>query len=164
MKISLIVAVADNGVIGKQEAVLPWRMPADLAHFKRLTMGHPMIMGRKTYESIGRALPGRTSIVVTRDTTFTATSCIVMHSIEAALDAANAQGVREVFVIGGADVFNQVLPRADMLYLTEVHGKPEGNTYFTYDTTRWHEVDREDHPADAKNEYAYSFVTLKKAH
>src|SRR5256885_2083203 len=127
--ISLIVAVADNGVIGKTGQMLPWRLPADLAHFKQITMGHPIIMGRKTYQTIGRPLPGRTNIVVTRDQHFVAPGYTVAHSLEKALEVEEST---EQFVIGGANLFEQALPLADKLYLTEVHSNPEGDIKFSF--------------------------------
>jgi dihydrofolate reductase len=160
MTISLLVAVAENDVIGKQGAVLPWRLPADLKHFKSLTMGHPIIMGRKTYETIGRPLPGRINIVMTHDRAYQAPGCTVVHSLEEALSCASESNPSEVFVIGGGVVFDAVIHQADKLYLTEVHGKPAGDVLFTYNPSDWQEITREDHPADEKNQYAYSFVTL----
>ena len=158
MRISLIAALADNRVIGNKNR-LPWRLPADLRHFKRVTMGKPLVMGRKTWESIGKPLPGRMNIVVSRDTTFQAEGCVVVHSIEQALDA--AAGADEVMIIGGADLYAQVLPRADRLYLTEVRAHVEGDSWFP-DIARedWIEVERERHRADESNGYDYDFVVL----
>lgn len=160
MTISLLVAVAENHVIGKHGALLPWRLSADLKHFKNLTMGHPIIMGRKTYETIGRPLPGRTNIVMTHDETFQAPGCRVVQSFEEALSLAGESNTHEVFVIGGSIIFDAIIDQADKLYLTEVHGKPEGDVLFTYTSSDWQEIAREDYPADDKNQYAYSFVTL----
>ena len=127
MKISIIVAMADKRVIGHDNR-LPWHLPADLKHFKATTMGKPIIMGRKTWESIGRPLPGRTNIVVTRDPRYTADGCVVVHSIDAALQACS--GNEEVMVIGGAEFYRQVLPEASTLYLTLVHDEFEGDALF----------------------------------
>lgn len=158
--ISLIVAMADNGVIGRDNA-LPWRLPNDLKHFRRLTMGHPIVMGRKNYESIGRPLPGRRNIVVTRSAGFVAPGCTVVHTIDAALAAAG--GDPEIFIIGGAELYAQTLAQARRLYLTEVHATVAGDVRFPpWDRQAWREVTREDHPADAAHEHTYSFVTLER--
>lgn len=166
MIISLLVAVAENGVIGKRGTVLPWRLPADLRRFKELTMGHPIIMGRKTYETIAKPLPGRLNIVMTHDRSYQAPGCVVAHSLKEALTRADDTGTDEVFVIGGGVIFDAVMDQADKLYLTEVHGEPEGDVFFRYGQSTWQEVAREDYPADERNEYPYSFVTLlhKKEH
>ncbi len=159
--ISFVVAMARNGVIGKDNQ-LPWRLPADLRHFKAVTMGKPIIMGRKTYDSIGRPLPARTNIVVTRDPAYQAEGCVVAHSIEAALAAAGE--VEEAMIIGGADFYRQLLPRADRIYLTLIDAEVEGDTCFPeLDPARWHERSREDHVADADNPYPYSFILLESA-
>jgi dihydrofolate reductase len=161
MRISLVVAMAANGVIGRDNG-LPWHLPADLQHFKRITMGKPILMGRKTWESIGRPLPGRTSIVITRDTGYVAPGCIVVHSIDAALQAA-ADHADEAMVIGGAEFYRQVLPRADTLYLTRVHADFEGDTFFPEpDASEWREVERRDCEPDEKNPYRYSFIRLDR--
>ena len=160
MKISVIVAMADNGVIGNQNR-LPWHLPADLKHFKATTMGKPIIMGRKTWESIGRPLPGRTNIVVTRDPDYVADGCVVVHGIDAALAA--AADADEVMVIGGAEFYRQVLPRASTLYLTLVHDSFEGDAFFPeLDGREWRELTREDFEPDADNPHAYSFVELER--
>jgi dihydrofolate reductase len=160
MRVSLIAAVADNRVIGCDNR-LPWRLSADLQHFKRLTMGKPVIMGRKTWESIGKPLPGRLNIVVTRDTGFQNTRCVVVHSIEQALHA--AAGADEVMCIGGAELYAQVLPGADRLYLTEVRAEVEGNAWFPdVNWKDWVEVEREPHRADERNQYDYDFVVLDR--
>ena len=160
MKISIIVAMAANRVIGRDNR-LPWHLPADLAHFKAITMGKPILMGRKTWESIGRPLPGRTSIVITRDREYQAPGCVVVHDIAAALQAAS--GHDEVMVIGGAELYRQVLPRADTLYLTCVEGEFEGDTFFpALADEEWREVACEAHPADEKNPHPYRFITLQR--
>ena len=159
--LSLIVAMAENRVIGRDNA-LPWRLPNDLKHFRRITTGHPIIMGRKNYESIGRALPGRTNIVVTRSPDYLAPGCVVTHSVEAALAAAGNDP--ELFVIGGAELYAQTLARARRLYLTLVHADVEGTTLFPdVDWSAWHEAARVRHEADAEHRYAYSFVILERA-
>ena len=161
MKISLIAAMADNGVIGRNNR-LPWRLSADLQRFKALTMGKPIVMGRKTWESIGRPLPGRTNIVVTRDVGYRAEGCVVVHSVDQALEV--AAGSDEVMVIGGANLYQQLLDRADRLYLTQVRADVEGDAWFPeFDRAQWREVERESHSRDEKNEYDYAFVTLERS-
>ena len=160
MKISIIVAMDNNGVIGKDSA-LPWHLPADLQHFKKTTMGKPILMGRKTWESIGRPLPGRTNIVITRDSDYQAEGCIVVNSIDAAMAAAADQD--EVMVIGGAEFYRQVLPHADTLYLTRIHASFDGDTVFPeLHAADWREVECSDHLADEKNPHNYSFTRLER--
>lgn len=160
MKISLIVAIDSNGVIGSDNG-LPWHLPADLQHFKRTTMGKPILMGRKTWESLGRPLPGRTNIVITRDSGYQAAGCVVVNSIDAALQAAGEQD--EVMVIGGAEFYRQVLPRADTLYLTRIHETFSGDTFFPeLNEADWREVERSDQAADEKNPHDYSFIRLDR--
>ncbi len=136
---SFVVAVARNGVIGHTNG-MPWHLPSDLAFFKRLTMGHPIVMGRKTHESIGKPLPGRTNIVITRDRAFRAPGCVVVDSLEAAYRAAG--DVDEVFVIGGAQVYDAAMATIDRIYLTEVEAEIEGDTWFpAFDRSQWTEVE-----------------------
>ncbi|MEZ5786077.1 MAG: dihydrofolate reductase [Xanthobacteraceae bacterium] len=142
----LVVAVADNGVIGRDGA-LPWRLKSDLQHFRAVTMGHPLLMGRKTFESIGRPLPGRTSIVITRDRSFAAPGIVVAARLDAGLEAARGdalrRGVDAIMVIGGADIYAQTMPRASRLEITRVHASPQGDTHFpAIDPVVWHEVER----------------------
>jgi dihydrofolate reductase len=159
MVISLIVAMAANRVIGRDNK-LPWRLPNDLRRFRALTMGKPLVMGRKTFESIGRPLDGRHNIVVSRNPDYRAEGCTVVHSPEAALAA--AVPAEELFVAGGAELYAQFLPRAHRLYLTLVHARVEGDTFFpTYDESQWREIEREDHQADGRHAYAYSFLVLE---
>lgn len=153
--------MARNGVIGKNNT-LPWRLPADLRYFRQLTTGHPIIMGRKNYEDIGKPLPGRTNIVVTRQRAYTVPGCIVVSSIEQALAAAGADD--EVFVIGGADIYRQTLNSADRLYITEIGADIEGDTFFPeFDRSQWHEIRRDRHEPDEINPYPYSFVLLERS-
>jgi len=160
MRISLIAAVASNGVIGRENR-LPWRLPADLQRFKHLTMGKPIVMGRRTWESIGRPLPGRHNIVVTRDAGFRGEGCTVVHGIEQALEAAG--DCAELMVMGGANLYAQLLPRADRLYLTRVQADIEGDTKFpSLDPGQWVEIERESHRADERNQYDYDFVVLER--
>lgn len=163
MRITVIVAVADNGIIG-QDGRLPWRLPGDMAHFKATTMGHPVIMGRKTFQSIGKPLPGRTNIVITRHAGFDAGGAVLADSFQAALAAAGqaGEGADEAFVIGGAQIYDLALPRADRIILTEVHATPDGDTSFpAQDQAEWREVTREDAAADGAAP-AYSIVTLDR--
>jgi dihydrofolate reductase len=160
MKISIVVAMDANGVIGRNNE-LPWYLPADLQHFKKTTMGKPILMGRKTWESIGRPLPGRTNIVITRDSDYQADGCVVVNSIDAAMAAAGEQD--EVMVIGGAEFYRQVLPRADTLYLTRIHASFDGDTVFPeLHAPDWREVERSDQSADEKNPHDYSFIRLER--
>lgn len=154
--------MAENRVIGANNA-LPWRLPADLKHFRRLTSGHHIIMGRRNYESIGKPLPDRTNIVVTRNTDYRAPGCLVRNSIEEALAAVRNDS--EVFVIGGAEIYRQLLDRADRLYLTLIHSNIQGDTYFPeFNGHQWQEISRESHPADEANPHAYTFLTYARQH
>ena len=160
MIISLIVAMDQSGVIGADGA-LPWRLSGDLRHFKAITMGKPLIMGRKTHESIGRPLPGRHNIVLTRQEGYTAEGCTVVHGLEDALAA--CAGAEEVMVMGGAALYAQFLPRAERIYLTRVQAEVSGDTHFPqFDENAWNQVERRDHPADERNEYPYSFLVLER--
>jgi len=160
VKIAIIVAMGSNRVIGNHNE-LPWHLPADLAHFKALTMGKPILMGRRTHESIGRPLPGRDNIVISRNRDYTAEGCTVVHSLEAALQA--AAGHDEIMIIGGAELYRQALPQADGLYLTRVEGAFEGDAFFPeLDDGEWREVERSEHAPDEKNPHCYSFVTLER--
>lgn len=160
MRIALIAALDRNGLIGRDNA-LPWRLPADLQHFKRLTLGKPIVMGRLTWESLGRPLPGRHNIVLTRDPAYHADGASVVHSIDAALAAAGA--VDEVMVIGGAALYRTLLPRAARLYLTRIDAAFDGDAWFPeVDPAAWREVAREAHAPDERNPYPYAFVTLER--
>lgn len=160
MRISLIVAMGENRVIGGSGHI-PWHLPADFKHFKELTMGHPIVMGRKTFESIGRALPGRTNIVVTRDVDHRRDGVVVVASPEAALAAAAAApGADEVFIIGGAEIYKLFLPRAERVYLTKVIGKFDGDVFFPeLDEKKWRLAGSEPHAKDEKNPFDYTFLT-----
>ena len=154
----MVVAVATNGVIGRQ-GDLPWRLSSDLKHFKALTLEKPVIMGRLTYESIGRPLPDRHNIVVSRQQGYGAPGCTVVDSLAGAIAAAGA--VPETMIIGGAALYRQALPITDVIHLTQVHAEIDGDTFFAgLNFEHWQEVEREDHQRDAKNQYDYSFVTL----
>lgn len=160
--VSLVVAAAQNNVIGRGND-LPWHLPDDLKRFKALTIGKPIIMGRKTYASIGRPLPGRTNIVISRQTQFAAEGCTAVTSLEAALAAAG--DASEAMVIGGAEIFRQALPRADRLYLTRVHADVPGDTFFpSLVSDDWIEVESEYHPADDRHAFAFTFLELRRAY
>jgi dihydrofolate reductase len=160
MRLSAIVAMASNRVIGVNNQ-LPWRLPADLARFKRLTMGHTLVMGRKTYESIGRPLPGRTTVVVTRQRDYAPEGVKVAHSVDEAL--AMAQGDDEVFIIGGAELFAQTMNRLDRLYLTLIEREFPGDTSFPeVDLSMWKLIDQEHHPASTPEALPYAFLTYER--
>jgi dihydrofolate reductase len=142
---------------------LPWHLPADLKRFKSLTMGHHLIMGRKTFASIGRPLPGRTTIIVTRDQSFQPEGCLVAHSLETALEFARLDLEDDVFVIGGAEIFVQAIELADRIYLTQVHSSLPADVYFPeFAAADWQEIDSEYHPADEKNRYPFTYKTLAR--
>lgn len=152
--------MAHNRVIGLANA-LPWRLPEELAHFKRVTMGHPIIMGRRTYESIGRPLPGRMNIVVSRNRGFVAPGCTVVDSLEKAYAAAG--DANEVSIIGGTSLFDAALPTADCIYLTEVEAEVEGDTWFPeFDRSQWREREIERHLADERHAYAFRILQLER--
>lgn len=160
MTVSLIIARAHNGVMGDDKKSPLWRLPGELQHFRDVTWGHPIIMGRKTYEPIGKPLPGRQNIIITRNKNLAAPGCDIAQSLQAALGL--AAEAKEVFIIGGGEIFKQALPQADKLYLTEVDADIAGNIVFDFDESQWNEVSREAQPADSQNEYAYTFVELVK--
>jgi len=159
MIVSLIWAMTDERVIGINNQ-LPWKLPADMRWFRQHTLGKPIIMGRKTYESFGaKALPDRTNIIVTQSPAFTATDAIVTHSLNAAIDAAGSAD--EVMVIGGASLYEQTLPEAQKLYMTLVHASISGDTWFPpIDMAQWLEHESRNHPADEKNPYPCTFKIL----
>ena len=165
-RLVLVVAVAENGVIGRNGG-MPWHLPSELKRFKALTMGKPVLMGRKTYESIGRPLPGRANIVLTRDRDFKAPGIIVVANLKEALAVAAKEAERlnadEISVIGGTSLFQETLPHADRIYLSEVHASPPGDTYFPdYDRGEWREVSREGPLREPGEPHAYSFVVLER--
>lgn len=158
---ALVVAVAQNGVIGGDNRLL-WHLPLDLKHFKQLTLGHPVVMGRRTYESIGRPLPNRTNIVVTRQPGWQAEGCEVAYSVPQALEMARALD-EQVMVIGGGEIYRQALPAAEVVYLTEVHHDFEGDVTFPdLSPVEWREETRERHEPDEKHAHPFSFVTLRR--
>jgi dihydrofolate reductase len=162
----LVAAVADNGVIG-QRGALPWRLKSEMARFRRVTMGKPVVMGRKTYLSIGKPLVGRTNIVVSRDKTFASPGLLVASTIEVALTVARGdalrRGVDEIAVIGGADVYAQTLPCADRLVITRVHLQPEGDTKFpAIDSHVWSEIERSEHRAGPDDQAGFTVVVYQR--
>lgn len=170
MRISLIVAMAENRVIGL-DGGLPWHISEDLKFFKAVTMGHPIIMGRKTYQSIGRALPGRTNIVITRNRDFEAPDVEITFDLDEAMNQAVAfeelwgqDGAQpEIFVIGGAEIYAQALDRADRIYMTEIRNEPTGDAFFPdFDKTGWREIDRQDREPETPDGPAFSFVIFDR--
>jgi dihydrofolate reductase len=158
--ISIIVAVAENGVIGSNNR-LPWHLPDDLKRFKALSLGKPIVMGRRTFDSIGRPLPGRTNIVISRQSKLMIPGTVVVLSLDDALIAASA--APEIVVIGGAEIFKQVLPRTNTIHLTRVHARIEGDVFFPeLDPLQWRKAAVEHHDADERHQYAFSFVTLQR--
>lgn len=166
MRISLIVAIAENGVIGRGNA-LPWRVSSDLRRFKALTMGKPMIMGRKQYQSVGRPLPGRDNIILTRDPNFRAPGCEVVAKLDDAIalaeKRAKERGADEIMVIGGSEIFRLAWPRAGRLYLSRIKARIEGEVVFEPDLAGWRKVSHEDVPAGDKDEFAHAFIVYERA-
>lgn len=167
IEIVLIVAVAENGVIGAAGAI-PWRQKSDMKRFKAMTMGRPIVMGRKTFMSFPRRpLPGRTNIVITRDGSFRQPGALVTTSLDEALSIARGDALRrsaaEIAIVGGAEIYALTLPRADRIEITEVHARPDGDTTFPLlDADVWHEVARERHPAGPDDDAAFSYVTWRR--
>ncbi|WP_434471012.1 type 3 dihydrofolate reductase [Aeromonas veronii] len=162
MMISMIAAMAHDRVIGLDNQ-MPWHLPADLAHFKRVTLGKPVLMGRKTFESIGRPLPGRRNLVISRNPGYQAGGVEVVGSVEAALALLASSTVEELMVIGGGHLYTEMLPSADRLYLTQIDLSVEGDTRFpAFDDGQWLRIDCESHPADEKNPHPYRFETWQR--
>ncbi|MCK4561753.1 MAG: dihydrofolate reductase [Flavobacteriaceae bacterium] len=158
--ITIIAAVAKNNALGKDNQLI-WHLPADLKRFKKVTLGHHIIMGRKTFESLGKPLPNRTTIIITRNTNYLAEGCIIVNSLDEAINAAKAD--ENPFILGGAEIYKQALEIADVLDLTFVHYEFEADAFFPkIDFSNWKEVSREDFKADDKNKYNYSFVKYLK--
>ncbi len=160
--LAIVVAVAENGVIGRGND-MPWRLRTDLRHFRSLTMGRPILMGRKTFASIGRPLPGRRTIVLTRDQNFAADGVEVAHTLEEALAVgdriAAEMGSDALMCVGGAEIYRLLLPRAERLHVTEVEARPQGDAFFPpVDTAAFREISRERHPAGAEDDHAFAFV------
>ena len=159
-RLSIIVAMAQNRTIGINNT-LPWRCPEDLKHFKALTMGHHMIMGRKTFDSIGKPLPGRTTVVVTRNQGLKIEGCIIAHSLEDAIDA--CAGDEQIFIVGGAELYAEALPSTGTLYITEIQQEVEGDAHFPeFDKTAWLEVAREERQQETPQPLEYHFVTYRR--
>ncbi len=162
MIVSAIVATAKNNVIGKENGI-PWHLPDDLKYFKRTTLNHHIIMGRKSYESIGRPLPKRTNIIVTRDPFYTVSNCLVAHSVEEALTLALDNSEEEAFIVGGGEIYTQALPFVERLYLTEIDLEVEGTVHFPeLNMDEWKLISSEAHKADEKNEHDYVFKVLER--
>ena len=164
MRLSIIAALSSNNVIGRNNDI-PWRQSTDLKRLKALTMGHHLIMGRKTYESVGRPLPGRTTVVITRQSDYAPEGVTVVQTLEDALRVAREAGDVEPFIAGGAEIFALAMHRADRMYLTRVHADIEGDTFFPEfdDVSEWHLTDAEHCDADEKNEHPFSFLTYDRA-
>jgi dihydrofolate reductase len=165
MEIVFVVAIAENGVIGAGNAI-PWRLKSDMVRLKALTIGKPVVMGRKTFESLPRPLPGRTNIVITRDAAYRANGAVVTTSSADALAIARGDALRrsvaEIAVLGGAEIYRQLLDHADRLEITEVHARPDGDTIFEIDKAQWDEVARERHPAGPDDSADFSYVTYRR--
>jgi len=161
MRLSIVVAMDDNRLIGNNNQ-LPWHLPADLAYFKKLTTGKSILMGRKTYDSIGRPLPNRRNIVITRNSKISISGCEVVSSVEKALILTKDED--EVMVIGGASLCEQLLPQINRLYITKIDGEFEGDIYFPqYDDLNWRQVSSESHPKDIANAYSHHFIVLDRS-
>ena len=165
MIVSAIAALTRNRVIGRNND-LPWKLPDDMRFFMETTKGHHVVMGRKNYDSLKgkfKPLPDRTNIVITRQNDLNAPGCIILHNITEALLAANKNGERECFIIGGAEIYRIAMPFTNRLYLTEIHAEIAGDTYFpAFDKSEWHELSRRHHPADERHSYAFDFVVYEK--
>lgn len=160
MRLSIIVAASEDGVIGTGNT-LPWRLSGDLQRVKAITMGHHLIMGRKTYESIGRPLPGRTTVIISRNKDLQVPGCLVVPSLDKAIEAAQAD--TEAFIFGGGEIFRAALPVTDRVYFTRVHCKVQGDTHFpALDPDQWTVVQEEHYPADEKNEFPCTFTILDR--
>ena len=160
MRLNIIVAVSSNNVIGKDNQLI-WHLPDDLKFFKRTTMGCPIIMGRKTFESVGRPLPGRENIIVTRNKDFLFDGCTIVNSLNEAIETTN--GNEQVFIAGGGEIYTEALPLVGIIYLTRVHHEFEGDTYFPdLNENEWVEVFREDHQKDEKHAFDFSILTFER--
>ena len=159
-RISIISAMASNRAIGIRNT-LPWQLPEDLKHFKALTMGHHIVMGRKTYDSIGKPLPGRDTVIVTRNADYAVPGCLAVNSLEAALTVSH--GEAEVFFVGGAELYRQALPIAHRIYLTEIQRRFDGDAFFpAFDTNQWNETSREKHHTEGPNGFEYHYVVYDR--
>ncbi|MFD1141901.1 dihydrofolate reductase [Larkinella insperata] len=162
MLISLIAAVAEKGVIGRENDLV-WHLPDDFKYFKQTTSGHPILMGRKTFESLGKPLPNRLNVVITRNPDYQPAGVVVVDSLEKALEEARKTAVPEIFVIGGSEIYRQAIPFADRLYLTEVKASFDGDAWFPdFDKANWREVSRRHHPTDDRHAVAFDFVVWER--
>lgn len=162
MIISIIAAASDNNVIGNKGKI-PWHLPVDFKHFKKITSGHHVVMGQLTHESLGKALPDRVNIVLSKDKVYECNGCVVVDSLEEALDFARKAGESEVFIIGGGSVYKQTIPLASKIYLTRVHVKLSGDTFFpNINKLKWKEVSHEAHRPDKKNPYPFDFCVYER--
>lgn len=160
MNLTIIAAMSENRVIGRDND-LAWHLPDDLKRFKELTKGHHVIMGRKTFESVGKPLPGRTNIIVTNQKEYKAPGCIIVHTLKEAIQ--KAENDKQPYIIGGGKIYDQALPLCDTLEITHIHAQVEGDTYFPeVDTSKWQIVAKESHPADDKHEFAFDFLTYQR--
>ncbi|MDA3952238.1 MAG: dihydrofolate reductase [Bacteroidales bacterium] len=158
--LSIIVAVAENNVIGRDNDLI-WHLPRDMKHFKETTTGHHVIQGRKTFESCGKPLPNRTNVIITRDKNYTAEGCVIVHSLEDAIE--EAKNDSEAFIIGGGKIYEQSMSLVDRIYLTKIHHVFDGDTFFPeINVDEWTEIDRRDFEPDEKNKYAFTILTLDK--
>jgi len=164
MNLSMIAALSSNNVIGRGTEI-PWRQSTDLKRLKSMTMGHHIIMGRKTFETLSKPLPGRINIVITRRSDYAPEGVVVVHSLEEAVQIAARAGETEAFIAGGGEIFEQSMHRADRMHLTRVHAEIEGDAFFPEfdDVSEWHLIDAEHFEADEKNQYPYSFLTYERA-
>lgn len=162
MILSAIVAATDNDVISK-EGKIPWHMPADFAHLKAITMGHPIIMGRKTHDAIGRILPGRTNIVISRDKNYQVQpGAVLVDSLDAALDYPEVKQAEEAFIFGGQSIYDQAMPLVQRIYLTRVHTVVDGDTFFRFDPKAFNVISREKHSADTDNPFDWEWLVLQR--
>ncbi len=162
MIISIIAAISEKGVIGAGNELL-WHLPEDLKNFKKLTLGKYILMGRKTWESIGKPLPGRTNIVITREPVYEAVGCVIVNSIEEALEVARANNQDEIFIIGGGEIYKKTLPLADRLYLTHVHTDLPGDTFFPeVDWSQWQKVDEKSYDQNSDHPYSFTMAEYRK--
>ena len=160
MKISIIVALSENNVVGINNQ-LPWHLSADLKRVKSLTMGHHLIMGRKTHESIGKPLPGRTNVIITRNRNYRSEGCTVVSGLKEALEISKSDS--EVFIFGGGEIFLEALPLVNKIYMTRIHHHMDGDTHFPeLNASEWKEISRQDFEADEKNNFNFSFIELEK--
>lgn len=160
--ISLVVAVADNGVIGRTGVMLPWHLPEDMTRFRNITRGKPVIMGRKTYDTIGHPLPKRRNIIVSRQIGLQIKDCETTINLKRAIELALRDNPEEICIIGGGQLYAEALPLATKIYLTRVHAAPEGDVFFRFDQTQWRELWREEHPQDEQHEHAFTFINYAR--